>query len=161
MKTDKLEIYDMPGHLIRRCHQISVALFMAECESFGVTPIQFAALSALKAFPGEDQAAIAGRVAIDRSTTGNVVSRLEERGFLRRDPDKNDRRVKRLTLTKKGVDLLEKISPVVAHAQDTILAPLDPDEQAVMIKLMQKIAEKNNSLSRVPLSKDASQSSDS
>ena len=36
-----------PGHLIRRAHQVSVAIFMEETAEFGVTPVQFAILSAL------------------------------------------------------------------------------------------------------------------
>jgi len=151
MKTGSLALYHMPGHLIRRCHQISVALFMKECADYGVTPIQFAVLSALQSFPGEEQAAIAGRVAIDRSTTGNVVLRLEERGLLRRDPDSGDRRVKRLTLTEQGHALLDAIGPAVAGAQDKTVAPLDETERDTLITLLQKIADGNNRLSRVPL----------
>ena len=153
MKTGTLSLYNMPGHLIRRCHQISVALFMKECREFGITPIQYAVMCALQSFPGEEQAAIAGRVAIDRSTTGNVVQRLEEKGLLRRDPDRTDRRVKLLTLTGKGHELLESIASSVEHAQQLTVAPLDENEQATLIRLLQKIADKNNALSRVPLNR--------
>ena len=36
-----------PGHLIRRAHQVSVAIFMEETADFEVTPVQFAILNAL------------------------------------------------------------------------------------------------------------------
>ena len=32
-----------PGHLIRRAHQLAVAIFMEETSDFGVTPVQFGA----------------------------------------------------------------------------------------------------------------------
>ena len=45
-------IYDQPGHLIRRLQQIAVALFMAETKEFDITPIQYAALLAVRLHPG-------------------------------------------------------------------------------------------------------------
>ena len=36
-----LTLDGLPGHDIRRLHQISVAIFMQETEAFGVTPVQF------------------------------------------------------------------------------------------------------------------------
>ena len=32
--------YEMPGHLIRRAHQISIALFTEECAAFDLTSVQ-------------------------------------------------------------------------------------------------------------------------
>ena len=36
-----------PGHLIRRAHQLSVAIFMEETGGGDMTPVQFAILNAL------------------------------------------------------------------------------------------------------------------
>ena len=52
-----------PGHLIRRAHQRSVAIFMEETSDFDITPVQFAILNALMDQPGEDQVTLAGKVA--------------------------------------------------------------------------------------------------
>ena len=88
-----------PGFLIRRLHQIHVALFAEECAAFGVTPVQFSLLSVLAMQPGLDQAALAFAVGVDRATTANVVARLEKRGLLRRRSGATDRRVKQVELT--------------------------------------------------------------
>jgi hypothetical protein len=50
-----------PGHLIRRAHQVAVAIFMEETAGFDVTPVQFAILNALLEDPGEDQVTLAAR----------------------------------------------------------------------------------------------------
>ena len=60
-----------PGHLIRRAHQLAVAVFMEETAGFDVTPVQFAILNALIDDPGEDQVTLAGRVAFDAATSGS------------------------------------------------------------------------------------------
>ena len=40
-------LQERPGFLIRRLHQIHVALFMEECAPEGITPVQYSILSAL------------------------------------------------------------------------------------------------------------------
>ena len=62
-----------PGHLVRRAHQLAVALFMEETAAFEVTPVQFAILNALIDIPGEDQVTLAARVAFDAATSGSVI----------------------------------------------------------------------------------------
>src|SRR6056297_1440679 len=91
-----VEIYTMPGHLIRRLNQISVALFAERMAQAGLTltPVQYAALSAVAAHPGIDQARVAGLIAYDRATLGKVVDRLESRGLLSRRTASHDRRAK-------------------------------------------------------------------
>ncbi len=37
----------MAGHLLRRCQQIAVAIFLEECRSLELTPLQFAVLDSL------------------------------------------------------------------------------------------------------------------
>ena len=46
-----------PGHLVRRCQQIAVAIFLEEFESTRLTSVQFAALITIAQRPGLDQSA--------------------------------------------------------------------------------------------------------
>ena len=64
-------LYRMPGHLIRRCHQISVALFLEECAAYDATPQQYAVLSALAENDGVDQITLAGLCAFNRTTAAS------------------------------------------------------------------------------------------
>src|SRR5665213_1142770 len=91
-----------PGHLVRRAHQRSVAIFMEETSDFDITPVQFAILNALIDQPGEDQITLAGRVAFDAATSGSVIGRLEAKGWIRREPDADDKRRKLLWVTPEG-----------------------------------------------------------
>ncbi|HEV3161923.1 MAG TPA: hypothetical protein VGZ89_18345, partial [Xanthobacteraceae bacterium] len=60
-------LLEMPGHLIRRLHQISFALFLDQARAFGVTPVQYAALVAINSNPGIDQTALCNIIAFDRT----------------------------------------------------------------------------------------------
>ena len=149
--TDLQHVHGMPGHLIRRCQQIAVALFLDECAGHNLTPVQFAVLCAIAANPGVEQNALAGLVAIDRSTIGNVVSRLEGRTLLVREPDPADRRLKRMRLTGSGEHLIAAARPAVERTQARLLAPLDADERRIFVACLARIADVNNTASRAPL----------
>ncbi|MCS6878835.1 MAG: MarR family transcriptional regulator, partial [Geminicoccaceae bacterium] len=85
------ELYTKPGHLIRRAHQLATALFAEECGE--LTPVQYAALWAIAAQPGIDATRVSALIAFDRSTIGDVLERLEGKGWIRRETSPTDRRV--------------------------------------------------------------------
>jgi DNA-binding MarR family transcriptional regulator len=144
-------LYTMPGHLIRRCHQISVALFHQECAEFGITPQQYAVLRVLADHNGVDQITLAGLAAFNRTTAGELVTRLEQAGFLTRQDGSEDRRVKNLFITKAAQRLLKGIYTGVRRVQDRLLEPLDKTERRQFIACLARIADVNNELSRAPL----------
>lgn len=136
-----------PAHLIRRTHQIAVALFMEEAASFGVTPVQFAILNALIDEPGQDQVSLAARVAFDAATSGSVIGRLETKGWVRREPDAKDRRRKRLWITPDGRAVAIKMRRAASNTQRRLLAPLDEREREQVSALLAKlVAGHQNSL---------------
>lgn len=144
-------LHGLPGHLIRRCHQIAVALFLEECAGQDVTPIQYAVLSLLREYGSMDQITLAGYAALNRSTTGEVVARLEARGLLDRGDNPEDRRVRLLHLTTKGARLLDRLEVPVQRVQERILAPLSAAERTRFIDCLDRIATANNEFSRAPL----------
>src|SRR5205814_8341576 len=73
-----------PGFLVRRLHQIHVALFQERCAAFEITPLQYSLLSALAVRGTADQTTLAGDVALDRTTTTGALKRLQTRGFIQR-----------------------------------------------------------------------------
>jgi DNA-binding MarR family transcriptional regulator len=139
-----------PGHLMRRMHQISVGIFMSEAESTGLTPVQFAALQAVSQQPGIDQKTLAKVVALDTSTTGGVIDRLEAREFIERRASDQDRRVRLLFLTPEGEKKLDEALPVMLSAQEKILSPLSAAEQQTFMQLLSQLVNENNAFSRAP-----------
>jgi DNA-binding MarR family transcriptional regulator len=145
------QVYEQPGHLIRRAQQIAVAIFMEECAAFDVTPVQYAALVAIRENPGVDATRLSALVAFDRSTVGNVLERLEAKGVVARSASSEDRRVKVLHLTQVGQELLVAVEPAVGRAQARIVAPLKPEDQARLVALLGQLVALNNEFSRIPL----------
>ena len=128
-----------PGHLIRRAHQISVAVFAEETAAHGMTPVQFAILNTLMAQSGIDQVTLAGRVAFDAATIGSVIGRLEKKGWLRRQPADADRRRKLLWPTPEGEQAVLAMKRSVERVQQRLLKPLAPAERQQFVDLLQKL----------------------
>src|ERR1700732_3835471 len=98
-----------PGFLIRRLHQIHVALFHKSCAAFEITPLQYSLLSALAQRGTADQTTLADDVALDRTTTTGALKRLQSRRFIERSPHHRARRAQICRLTKAGALLLRKM----------------------------------------------------
>jgi DNA-binding MarR family transcriptional regulator len=144
-------VYTKPGYLFRRMQQIAVAIFVEECEAYGLTPVQYAALVAIQTHPGIDATRLSAVIAFDRSTLGNVIERLETKAHVERKPSREDKRVKLLYLTRAGAALLRDIMPSVDRAQARMLQPLKPADRNTLMALMTQLVDLNNEASRVPL----------
>ncbi|MCS7101868.1 MAG: MarR family transcriptional regulator [Burkholderiaceae bacterium] len=131
---------EMAGHLIRRLHQQSTQVFQQRTQAagFDLTAVQFAALDAIAEHPGIDQAGLAAEISFDRATIGDVVERLEQKGWVRRDVAAHDRRARALHLTVEGKRLLAAVRPVVEELQTEILGPLTAAERRQFIALARK-----------------------
>jgi MarR family transcriptional regulator, lower aerobic nicotinate degradation pathway regulator len=144
-------VYTRPGYLFRRMQQIAVAIFIEECREFDITPVQYAALVAIRTHPGIDATRLSAVIAFDRSTLGNVIERLEAKGHIERKPASGDKRVKLLRLTRAGAKLLATITPSVDRAQMRMLQPLKASDRRTLMALLAQLVDRNNEASRVPL----------
>ena len=129
-----------PGYLIRRAHQTSMAIFAEELAAYEVTSLQFAILQALVDEPGADQITVAQRVALDAATSGSVIMRLEERGWLRREASNTDRRRKLLWLTPEGEKAALEMKKPARKVQQRLLLALNEAEKQQFSEMLQRIS---------------------
>lgn len=134
--ADDIALTDQAGHLIRRAHQLAVALFH---ENLGrdVTPVQYAVLRALEARPGIDQVTLAAEIALDTSTTAETAVRLERKGWIVREL--LARRQRALYLTPEGQALLAGLRAPMMTMQATLMHMLEPGEQQELMRLLRKL----------------------
>lgn len=144
-----IDLYEHPGHLLRRAQQISVSIFFDELGS-ELTPVQYAMLRSLSEHPGIDQVSLSGLAAIDTSTGATVCARLEEKGLLERKVIPHNRRQRALSITAAGAQLLEAMVPGAQRLRQRLLAPLTDNEQQQFMQLLTKLVKVNNEQSRAP-----------
>jgi DNA-binding MarR family transcriptional regulator len=153
-RVDPIEISGSPGHLIRRCQQIAVAIFLDEFRDFAFTPMQYAALATIQTRPGIDQRTLVNLIAIDRSTVGAILGGLEKRQLISRITPKHNQRIKQLFIMPLGEDLLNRSRDRIPRLTDRILGPLEPDDRATFLRLMAQLVDGNNEQSRAPVKLD-------
>ena len=134
-----VKLLKMPGHLIRRMQQISTAIFTEELKGIDLTSVQWAALHAISERQDLDATRLAETIFFDRATIGGVIERLELKGLISRNMSESDRRIKVLNITEKGKNLISDCDNIVLGVQNKILAPLNDDEKATFLLLIDKI----------------------
>nr|WP_315217149.1 MarR family transcriptional regulator [uncultured Duganella sp.] len=147
-------LYEHPGHLLRRAQQISVSIFYDEMGG-ELTPVQYAMLRNLAGNPGIDQVSLSSGSGIDTSTGATVCARLEEKGLLERKVIPTNRRQRALTITRAGQQLLDEMIPGAQRLRRRLLAPLTSEEQLKFMELLTKLVQENNEQSRAPLTAPA------
>ena len=146
-------LWERPGYLIRRLHQIHVAIFLDECTDYGITPVQYAVMTALLNNSGADQVTLSRDAGIDRTNVADVLTRLAQRGLVRREAGKQDRRMRVATLTAEGDRIAREMEHASLSAQARLMAPLSPENRQQLMRLMHDLVEANNEFSRAPARK--------
>ena len=137
-----------PTALARRLYQICSTVVAEALADTGLTPIQYAVMAYLYVAPDIDQNGLAARLGIDRASTSGLVDELEAAGLVTRRVSDQDRRVRLLSLTRRGVKLRERLHPVGRAAEARILAPLSESEQSTLIELLVRLVSANEAYAR-------------
>ena len=136
-----MRVQAMAGHLIRRLNQRSTQIFTKRMQQAGLdlTSVQFAALDAIIAHPGIDQAGVAARIAYDRATIGGVIDRLVQKGYVARRVSASDRRAREIEITAEGRSVFDAAYPEIERLQDDILTGLTTEERQTFLTLARKL----------------------
>lgn len=149
-----MPLWERPGYLVRRLHQIHSAIFLEECKAFNITPVQYGLMTTLLQHSGSDQRTIGVEVGIDRTNVADVLERLSERGLVRRERSETDRRAMNAFLTEQGRALVGEMYSAMVRAQQRLLEPLDPEYRSAFLAMLTQLVEGNNHYSRAELKAD-------
>lgn len=131
------------GPLSRRFFQVYLGLIREVLEPFGLDTGFYGVLVELSDKPGIDQRRLGEALGIDRTSIGEIVDDLERRGLLSRRIDPNDRRSRKLNLTRKGDALRLKVRPHMLAAQERFVAPLKAEERPIFLDMLYRIVAGN------------------
>ncbi|MCH1880240.1 MarR family transcriptional regulator [Alcaligenes ammonioxydans] len=144
------KLWSRSGFLVRRLNQIHYAMFYEECKS-DITPVQHGVLSVLMGSPWLDQTTIGYELGLDRTTSAEVIRRLEEKGLLGRRVNPNDRRSRQTYITEAGLAVMQGLSAGMNKAQERLLDPLTTKQRQVFMDMLTRIVEHNNQYGRAAL----------
>ena len=75
-----------------------------------------------------------------------AIENAIQSGYLRREPDKNDRRIQRLYITEKALPLIDESRRRHEEFEAMILSDMTDDESKTYIELSEKLLKRINSL---------------
>lgn len=105
----------------------------------GLTVAQYGLLVLLQTEGPQAQIELSQRVGLDRTTVMRTVDLLENRAFVRRDPDPTDRRKHSVVMTEAGVALLDQTLPDVRQAERDVTGLLSAQEQTQLMELLRRL----------------------
>lgn len=106
----------------------------------GLDPAQLAILGALSDRGGMSQRQLGELTHIEKSSMVIFLDALEAGGWVRREPNPDDRRAHVVQLTREGAKRFAKLGPRLAFAQQDFLEPLSAAEVAMLTKLLMRLA---------------------
>ncbi|MDQ1004637.1 MarR family 2-MHQ and catechol resistance regulon transcriptional repressor [Neobacillus niacini] len=85
---------------------------------------------------------IGNRILISSGSMTYVIDKLEEKGIIKRNDCKEDRRVIHITLTADGMELMKNIMPKYQEMVDSFFEDITDDESMLMINFLKKVQAK-------------------
>lgn len=119
------------------------ARFNKMIEPFGITGVQYNVLRILKGvYPdGHARCEIASRMIERASDVTRIIDRLEKQGLVERDRDTEDRRMSITRITKNGIEIVDKIKPLIEKEHLVNTKNLTDEECLQLSKLIEKMYE--------------------
>jgi DNA-binding MarR family transcriptional regulator len=133
LKFDNQNQQDIPiGRLLHDVARLRRKLLDSEMQPAGLTRSQWSVLASLARQRGEAlaQSDLAKELEIGKVTLGGLIDRLEVKGFVRRESDAQDRRVKRVALTPKGKRAVSTMNVVRPIIDDLVMRGLSPQARS-------------------------------
>jgi len=147
-KPSVLPSHRVPAHLARRFHQICLGVTAEILKDEDLTPLMYGVMAAIQEEPGSGQRQLANRMGIDQVSLGQMIDFLEAKKLVERRMDPDDRRTRRLHLTRRGSELRLRLRPGLLAAQDQLLAPLSKPEQTALLDMLVRVLEANDAYAR-------------
>ena len=126
------------GFILRQVSQRHATIFARDIGA-DLTPTQWAALAKLAETGPCSQNQLGRLTAMDVATIKGVIDRLTARGLTETSADPEDGRRLRVSLTRTGQQLAEKVAANALAISKETLAPLDPREREMLVALLEKL----------------------
>lgn len=127
------------GYLIHDVSRLRRKAFDELVKPLGVTRAQWWIIAHLSRHDGMVQTQLAQMLDVGKASLGALLDRLEATGFIERRPEPNDRRAKRVFLTKSSFQLLEQLVAAETEFNATILAGFTDKDRSELIRLLSNI----------------------
>ena len=132
---------DNVAFLLSQLGHRSASVFNDLIASIDLTPPHSGILRAIAAEPGRSQQALSGQLGLLPSRVVAYVDELEDRGYVERRRNPDDRRLHALYLTAAGKKVMGKIGELARQHERLMTAGLDAEQRNILRQLLGVVAE--------------------
>ncbi len=116
----------------------------------GLTRAQWLALSRLARFPGVSLSSLAEMLEMEKAPAGRLIDRLEEGGWVRREPDRDDRRVKRLYPTPEAEAVYKQMRRITSETMQEAFQGISSEDHDLACNLMSAVKSRLQEMTGMP-----------
>ncbi|OBA75654.1 MarR family transcriptional regulator [Mycobacterium sp. 1554424.7] len=109
-------------------------------EAHGLSMWGYIVLSALDRSPVRSQAALADAIGADKTRIIPTLDDLQDRGYIERRPDPDDRRVRLLALTEAGRAAKDAAQEDIQRGEERWLGKLSADDRRVFLRVLRQLS---------------------
>jgi len=125
--------------LLAKAYQKAHGQFKKDLKPFKLTNIQHLVLEALWYQEGFTAAELGKFLVLDKATLSGVLDRLAEAGWIRKEPDQEDRRVVRLYTAEKADGMKTELITLRKAANEKLLSAFKPEEQVLLKRFLRDL----------------------
>lgn len=108
-------------------------------ESIGVYPGQAPLLFALKRKNGQSQKELSKKLSVTPATITVMIQRMEKSGFLRRENDETDKRISRIFINSKGLEICEELYAIHNEIETECMENFSPEDKLLLKDLLKQV----------------------
>ena len=116
-----------------------IGVLECKLKGTGVSSVQFMALAHLIALGPLSQGELADRLSITPATAVRLIDRMERDGWVIRQPDAEDGRVKRVVLTDRAMEVWEKVSEAGRSLLELAYKGVHPAEIETVKRVLERV----------------------
>lgn len=125
--------------LLAKAYQKAHSNLKKRLKDYGLTPIQFLVLEAVRDNQGISARELGKKLTLDSATLSGVLDRLNDKGWIVKQSAKEDRRSLEIHLGKREKQARLPAVEIRDHANDDIMKNLSDSERALLKRLLRDL----------------------
>jgi DNA-binding MarR family transcriptional regulator len=119
----------------------TIAAELPVLEAHGLSMWAYIVLGALDRSPMRTQAALADAIGADKTRIIPTLDELQQRGYIERRPDPDDRRVRLLAITRAGRAVKDAAQADIQRGEERWLGSLSADDRRVFLRVLRRLTQ--------------------
>lgn len=130
------------GRLISIIHRKSQVYINYALSEFNITSAEYSFLLCLFRKDGKTQEELSSFLDIDKSATTRAIKSLEEKGYVTKEKDDDDKRFNRIYLTEKANENQDNIKKRIFHWSEFLMEDVFKEDAAIVFKVLESMTNK-------------------